>query len=143
MPLDPSHPAYRQTQVTKQTGATLALASPTNAAICTRLVEKVVEVTPALDEKLAATGLSVSHRAVTPRHAAYVLFTSGSTGTPKGLVMEHGSVCTSQTAIAERLGLTDEVRILQFAAYVFDPHRRNHCASYIGRVYASLQSTPA
>ncbi|KAL7925848.1 hypothetical protein ACQKWADRAFT_283208 [Trichoderma austrokoningii] len=34
--------------------------------------------------------------------------------------MEHGSVCTSQIAIAKRLGLSSAVRMLQFAAYVFD-----------------------
>ncbi|KAH6605412.1 nonribosomal peptide synthase [Trichoderma cornu-damae] len=35
---------------------------------------------------------------------------------PKGLVMEHGSVCTSQMAIAKRLGMTPGVRMLQFSA---------------------------
>ncbi|PNP59081.1 hypothetical protein THARTR1_01329 [Trichoderma harzianum] len=122
VPLDPSHPDHRLKQVVSQTRAKVALASTTYSSLCAGLVDSVVEVCSALDEKLvhyecSARGPKVN---VSPRNAAYVLFTSGSTGTPKGLVMEHGSVCTSQVAIAKRLGMTPRVRMLQFSAYVFD-----------------------
>nr|POF20699.1 nonribosomal peptide synthetase vlms [Quercus suber] len=123
VPLDPSHPSQRLQQVVQQTGAKLALTSPEQSSKCADLVAQVVEVTAQLDQQLAAQGRSdVSGPTceVGSGHAAYVLFTSGSTGTPKGLVMEHGAVCTSQRAIGERLGLTSEVRMLQFAAFVFD-----------------------
>ncbi|KAH0523778.1 hypothetical protein TsFJ059_008738 [Trichoderma semiorbis] len=122
VPLDPSHPLQRQQQVVSQTKATLALASTNNVDMCSKLVANVVEVSHALDEKLAKTEGSwygpISN--VSPGNAAYVLFTSGSTGTPKGLVMQHRAVCTSQTAIAKRLGMTSNVRMLQFASFVFD-----------------------
>nr|POF20697.1 nonribosomal peptide synthetase vlms [Quercus suber] len=123
VPLDPSHPSQRLQQVVQQTGAKLALTSPEQSSKCADLVAQVVEVTAELDQQLVAQGRSdVSGPTceVGSGHAAYVLFTSGSTGTPKGLVMEHGAVCTSQRAIGERLGLTSEVRMLQFAAFVFD-----------------------
>ena len=69
---------------------------------------------------------------VTAQNAAYVLFTSGSTGTLKGLIIEHGSLCISQIALATRLGLTADMRMLQFASYVFD--------SCIGEIIAILLS---
>jgi non-ribosomal peptide synthetase component F len=120
VPLDPSHPAQRLQHIVGQTKARFALASPGNLDRCAGIVESVLAVTADLLGRLASDQRPVLTAAVTPEHAAYVLFTSGSTGTPKGLVMQHQAVCTSQTAIAERLGLTEEVRMLQFAAFVFD-----------------------
>jgi amino acid adenylation domain-containing protein len=124
VPLDPSHPTQRHQQVGKQTRAKLALASTSNANICRTLDLVTVEVTAALDDLLAKelenTPLPSVVSDISPRNAAYVLFTSGSTGTPKGLIMEHRSVCTSQTSISKRLRFTPEVRMLQFASYVFD-----------------------
>ncbi|GFP57379.1 nonribosomal peptide synthetase lcsA [Trichoderma asperellum] len=122
VPLDPSHPQQRLRQVAGQTLAKLALSSPTNAALCRDIVGEVIEVNDQLINELSETydGVNGPITRVPSSNAAYVLFTSGSTGTPKGLVMQHQAVCTSQTAIAQRLRLTPNVRILQFAAYVFD-----------------------
>lgn len=122
VPLDPSHPEQRQRQVVSQTKASVILSSSSNMTLASSLVRRALEVTEDLDKKLMKTepmaaGLRVM---VSPNDIAYVLFTSGSTGTPKGLVMEHQSVCTSQTAIARRLNMTQDVRMLQFASFVFD-----------------------
>ncbi|PNP59080.1 hypothetical protein THARTR1_01328 [Trichoderma harzianum] len=124
VPLDPSHPPQRLAQIVSQTNATTVLTSPTNASICKTLFSNLIEVTESLDEKLAKSSTVAEEKCpktnVSPRDGAYMLFTSGSTGTPKGFLMEHGAVCTSQTAIAKRLALKPEVRMLQFASYVFD-----------------------
>lgn len=132
VPLEPSHPFERHQRVVQQTGATLALASAGNVATCASLVSTVLLISRSFDEALAAapsTAMTMVSSASNdnnrgragPSDVAYVLFTSGSTGTPKGFVMEHGAVCTSQTAISKRLGLeADKVRILNFASYVFD-----------------------
>jgi amino acid adenylation domain-containing protein len=123
VPLDPSHPVQRHQEIVRQTGATLALVSANMAIKCVGLVADVIEVTPSLDQKLVVdVGPSPPPPEcyVSADDAAYVLFTSGSTGTPKGLAMQHRAVCTSQTAISKRLRLTPDVRMLQFAAFVFD-----------------------
>lgn len=124
IPLDPSQPLQRQQEVVNQTKARIALTSPKQVGICKKLCPIVVEVTPALDRALADEEAKIDLQPVTGKvptnNAAYILFTSGSTGTPKGLVIEHKSLCTSQTAMVARLGFTPEVRMLQFASYVFD-----------------------
>jgi non-ribosomal peptide synthetase component F len=130
VPLDPSHPTQRHRELVFQSKAKLALTSTASAELCKDLGLTVIEVTAALDSALVKQeGGTVSPggllplpspRAVTSRDAAYILFTSGSTGTPKGLIIEHGSVCTSQISLGKSLGLTRQTRFLQFASYVFD-----------------------
>ncbi|KAL6812511.1 hypothetical protein J3E69DRAFT_348791 [Trichoderma sp. SZMC 28015] len=124
VPLDPSHPPQRLAQIVSQTKATTVLTSPTNASICKTLFSNLIEVTQSLDVKLAKSSKCAEAECpetnVSPRDGAYMLFTSGSTGTPKGFLMKHSALCTSQTAIAKRLALTPEGRMLQFASYVFD-----------------------
>lgn len=121
-PLEPSQPEGRLLQIASQTEARLAVSSPKNAALCAKLVQDVIEVSAKFDY-LLANSVPESYApcvATSSQDAAYILFTSGSTGTPKGLVIENGSVCTSQTALAKRLKLTPSVRILQFATFIFD-----------------------
>ena len=123
VPLDPSHPFSRKEQITSQTQAKVALASATTSEMLDGLVPASIVVDEILDNKLkqatdtSDTGPSV---AVTPRHACYTLFTSGSTGVPKGFVIEHASLCTSQNNIWGRIGMSEDVRMMQFASYVFD-----------------------
>lgn len=51
---------------------------------------------------------------------AYAIFTSGSTGQPKGVVLQHRAVSTGCLAHGQRLGYSQGLRFLQFAAYTFD-----------------------
>lgn len=55
-----------------------------------------------------------------PSRAAFILFTSGSTGTPKGHVLEHRNLASSLVAIGREMKWGPGVRMLQFAAYVWD-----------------------
>ncbi|CAH0058426.1 unnamed protein product [Clonostachys solani] len=126
VPLDPSHPFQRLQQLVSQTKAKLILTSAKQAELSNALLLEVVQVSRAFVDKLVkeytitgpATNL-IGNKAE-PSDVCYVLFTSGSTGTPKGLVMEHRALCTSQTATVRRLGFNPNVKMLQFASYVFD-----------------------
>ncbi len=57
---------------------------------------------------------------ILPQHPAYVIYTSGSTGVPKGVVVTHQGIPSLAASQRERLKLTEESRILQFASLNFD-----------------------
>src|SRR6185369_4717598 len=57
---------------------------------------------------------------IDPDQAAYAIYTSGSTGLPKGAVITHRALASFAVSFVERLGLTAEDRVLQFAALGFD-----------------------
>ncbi|GFP57378.1 nonribosomal peptide synthetase lcsA [Trichoderma asperellum] len=121
VPLDPSHPEQRIRQVTSQTHSKLALVSDTTRHLVSDIVDQVLEVSPALYERLnSPPGAEDPQVTVSSHNAVYVLFTSGSTGTPKGLVQTHGGVSSTLSAIRIRMGIDSNNRTLQFASYVFD-----------------------
>ncbi|MBC8636025.1 amino acid adenylation domain-containing protein [Caballeronia sp. EK] len=59
-------------------------------------------------------------RAVAPGHPAYVVYTSGSSGKPKGVVVTRAGIASLVGAQAERFGITEASRVLQFASLSFD-----------------------
>ncbi|WP_235865201.1 non-ribosomal peptide synthetase, partial [Streptomyces cacaoi] len=69
--------------------------------------------------------------AVLPDQAAYVLYTSGSTGRPKGVTVTHAGVADLVATQTERLALTRDSRVLQFASPSFDASFWELCASLL------------
>ncbi|MEU9864815.1 amino acid adenylation domain-containing protein [Streptomyces sp. NPDC047971] len=57
---------------------------------------------------------------ITLDQAAYVIYTSGSTGRPKGAVVPHDGVGSLIATATDRIGITPESRVVQFASVGFD-----------------------
>ncbi|MFP1624592.1 amino acid adenylation domain-containing protein [Streptomyces sp. 5K101] len=122
LPLDADHPqdriAYMLTDAAARTVVTtcelsadlpvapgvvhVLLDEPSVAAECAGLDDTDPGVPVALDQ------------------AAYVIYTSGSTGRPKGVVVPHDGVGSLVATATDRIGITADSRVVQFASVGFD-----------------------
>ncbi|KAL2864077.1 uncharacterized protein BJX67DRAFT_384078 [Aspergillus lucknowensis] len=120
VPLDPSHPPARIQEVASRCEARLILAAP-------HLVERlpdcnaaVIAVTDELMQSLPDLPSNFQTDVAKPENAAFVPFTSGSTGLPKGIILDHMGLCTMFEANASVVGIDQNTRTFQYAAYTFD-----------------------
>ncbi len=127
LPLDPDYPADRLAFM-------LADARPacliTSSVIAPHLPETAAQLQLVLDDSDTAGVLARQPDTnprdqdrtapLSPQNPAYVIYTSGSTGTPKGVVVSHVGIASLAGAMIERLGITSESRVLQFASSSFD-----------------------
>ncbi|MGE6577244.1 amino acid adenylation domain-containing protein [Paenibacillus xylanexedens] len=75
----------------------------------------------ALDDKQAYSDDGSNLEAASgPHDLAYVIYTSGTTGKPKGVMLEHRGLVSLKLMFADRLGITEHDRIVQFASLSFD-----------------------
>ncbi len=122
--LDPDYPADRLRLMLADAGPVVAVSSgavPDTA----RPRPAVLLDDPATAARLAALPASdltdADRRApLRPAHAAYVIYTSGSTGRPKGVVVPHAGLAKLIATQTERLRITGQSRVLQFASPSFD-----------------------
>ncbi|MCI0392289.1 MAG: amino acid adenylation domain-containing protein, partial [Acidobacteria bacterium] len=118
LPLDPSTPVARLTQILKnaqaQTVITQRLLSDKLATTGTRLI--------CLDDASDASRQSAENPVCQTmgENLAYVIYTSGSTGEPKGVMISQRSVVNHALAVIQYYGLSDDDRVLQFASGGFD-----------------------
>lgn len=122
VPLLPTYPKGRITDILEDIEASLVLVSPQYTSIFEGTVSNVLSVDQHLLDSLPSH-MDVHSRSlhhIEPRDAAFIVFTSGSTGRPKGVVIEHSGFCTMAHHQLGELLLGPESRVLQFATHTFD-----------------------
>ena len=122
LPLDSEYPRTRLEHMFKDAMPKLVLTK-------TRLQSQLPQITgveflaldaPEFSAKLERAPAHNPNCKILPQHPAYVIYTSGSTGVPKGVVITHQGIPSLAASQRERLKLTEESRILQFASLNFD-----------------------
>lgn len=113
LPIDHRDPPQRHNEIRRVTGAvaTLTLQHSTSTDA------QAVTITPNIPVINAASAGSWQTEA---SEIAYVIFTSGSTGHPKGVAASHQALASLLDQLVTRYGISDEDRVLQFAASTFD-----------------------
>lgn len=71
-------------------------------------------------QPLREPSTGVLSRRVKPDGAAYIIYTSGSTGRPKGVIIPHRGIASLTTVFQQQLNVSEDDRVLQFAALSFD-----------------------
>ncbi|MER7955984.1 amino acid adenylation domain-containing protein [Streptomyces sp. NPDC096030] len=122
LPLDADHPQDRIAYMLADAGARTVLTTRElsdalpDAPGVTRLLLDEPTLTA---ERDALDGADLGLDIALDR-AAYVIYTSGSTGRPKGVVVSHDGVGSLVATATDRIGITAESRVVQFASVGFD-----------------------
>ncbi|WP_268626173.1 non-ribosomal peptide synthetase [Paenibacillus alvei] len=116
VPIDPEYPEERIRYILENSNAQLLLTQ--------RELQKQVPfggTVLALDDEQAYSDDGTNlEPASGPNDLAYVIYTSGTTGKPKGVMLEHRGLVSLKLMFADRLGITEHDRIVQFASLSFD-----------------------
>ncbi|MET8764167.1 amino acid adenylation domain-containing protein [Lentzea sp. NPDC004782] len=116
LPIDYALPPDRIRYMTEDAGARLVLVDGTTAAGLAFLPVAALRVDVAGRDE----GADVVEPAVHLDTTAYVIYTSGSTGRPKGVAVPHRGIAALAAGHVERMRVTGESRMLQFASASFD-----------------------
>lgn len=122
LPLDPDYPPERVEYMLSHAQPGLVISQ---AAFADRLAAEYAALRldhPTLRKLLAdhsAEEITLPRR-LQCDNAAYLIYTSGSTGTPKGVVVTHRGIGHLVASMVERLHVTPQSRVLQFASPSFD-----------------------
>nr|WP_307795957.1 non-ribosomal peptide synthetase [Amycolatopsis sp. 195334CR] len=150
LPLDLAHPADRIAYMLTDSGARLVVATKSDPVPEVEGVQRLdLDTAPLLptsppaqtlqsppaqtshsspDQHLAPSPASASSPAVPALgagpakldSACYVIYTSGSTGRPKGVIVPHEGIASLAATAIDRMQLTADSRVLQFASVGFD-----------------------
>ena len=120
LPLDPSYPHERLTFMLADAGSPVLV---TQSGLRDRLDASAVGCVACLDTDGAAIARQPTRApaiVLDPQSIAYVIYTSGSTGTPKGVAVTHRGIPNLAAAQIDKLAITSDARLLQFASLSFD-----------------------
>ncbi|MER5556917.1 amino acid adenylation domain-containing protein, partial [Streptomyces sp. NPDC002793] len=119
VPLDPGYPADRLAYMLSDSGARLVVSEARSRTGLGPTDAVVVDLTEDRDRIAQQPVTAVSDEPGTD-DLAYVIYTSGSTGRPKGVLVTHAGVANLAAAMHDRLRITPDSRVLQFASSSFD-----------------------
>ncbi|WUH89176.1 amino acid adenylation domain-containing protein [Streptomyces sp. NBC_00433] len=118
LPVDPSWPQARRSQVLELGGVQLVV---TSAALRDSAQWPAgVQVLTLEDAEVVAADDGPLDSGPAPTDLAYVIFTSGSTGTPKGVMIDHRGAVNTVLDINERFGVGPDDRVLALSSLSFD-----------------------
>ncbi|MFJ9428734.1 amino acid adenylation domain-containing protein [Streptomyces sp. NPDC101490] len=122
LPLDADHPRDRIAYMLADAGARTVVTVRELAAELPEARDTALLLLddPAVTEALAAATALPPAPPVPLDQAAYVIYTSGSTGRPKGVVVPHDGVGSLVATATDRIGVTADSRVVQFASVGFD-----------------------
>ncbi|HSP61988.1 MAG TPA: amino acid adenylation domain-containing protein [Pyrinomonadaceae bacterium] len=117
VPLDPSYPVGRLSQLLGDSQATAIVTNEENLKLARSLSGVAVLNVDALDSSVPSGDLNLS---IDPRNLAYILYTSGSTGQPKGVMQNHRNVLHFIRAYTNNLHVNADDRLTLLSSYCFD-----------------------
>ncbi len=117
VPLDPSYPVERLSQLLQDSQAIAIVTHEENLALARTLNSVALLNIEALDSAVPSSDLNLK---IDPSSLAYILYTSGSTGRPKGVMQNHRNVLHFIRAYTNNLHLSAGDRLTLLSAYCFD-----------------------
>ncbi|MFI7014761.1 amino acid adenylation domain-containing protein [Streptomyces sp. NPDC050164] len=139
LPLDPATPRQRMVALIAETGSRLIVSNSEHAPKFSGCPARIVQAgEPATQAPPAGPRPAPDPR---PEDLAYVIYTSGSTGPPKGVMITHGSLAHSLTAVARAYELRPGDRVLHAAALGFDTSLEQIFATLISGATLVLAGT--
>lgn len=119
VPINADMPGEQLQTILNDISASIVVSSFDNALVLSR---KGIESIVVSDDSLLDLPNTEEVRTwmVKPNDAAWVVFSSGTTGKPKGIVLEHHTLCIAARCDGGILGLSEDSRIFNFAAFSFD-----------------------
>jgi amino acid adenylation domain-containing protein len=122
--LDTTQPDARLRSIVQQTQARTIVTSRANHSRASKLADVTkIQLDDALfDVADDSTQHIIDSQlpTISPADTAYISFTSGTTGIPKGACISHANVRSAIYHQGQKLGFTNQSRVLDFAPYSFD-----------------------
>ncbi|WP_243521542.1 non-ribosomal peptide synthetase [Bacillus pseudomycoides] len=115
IPIDPKYPLTRIYTMLQDSGAKLLLTQEP-IRVPEEYEGEILEIDRTQYYQGEISNLEIINK---PSDLAYMIYTSGSTGNPKGVMIEHQGVCNF-SLVAEKYGIKEGARVLQFASFSFD-----------------------